>query len=94
MSQKFCTYVFVSGERKGQNCKRFCRSGRDLCYSHYAQMNKYNKKKSSLDDSIKEDIDVQHKEDIDVQPKVHLLNLNEKYVYESSSSSISSTSSD
>ncbi len=84
MSQKFCTYVFVSGERKGQNCKRFCRSGRDLCYSHYAQMNKYNKKKSSLDDSIKEDINV--------QPKVHLLNLNEKYVYESSS--ISSTSSD
>jgi len=84
MSQKFCTYVFVSGERKGQNCKRFCRSGRELCYSHFSQMNKYNKKKSSMDVSIKEDIDD--------QPKVHLLNLNEKYVYESSS--ISSTSSD
>jgi len=49
-------------------------------------MNKYNKKKSSLDVAIKEDIEV--------QPKVHLLNLNENYVYESSSSSISSTSSD
>jgi hypothetical protein len=57
-------------------------------------MNKYINKKSSMEKSLDVNIkdDVEIKDDIDIKPKVHLLNLNEKYVYESSS--ISSTSSD
>lgn len=42
--QKFCNYKFVSGAKKGQLCARFCRGGRDLCYTHMNQINKKQKK--------------------------------------------------
>ncbi len=99
MSQKFCTYTFVSGPQKGHNCNRFCRKGRDLCYSHHAQTNKFNKKVLESKEPIEK------KEEKEVHQKVQLLKLNDNVqsskgnLSESGSSStrtssLSSTSSD
>jgi len=99
MSQKFCTYTFVSGPRKGQNCNRFCRKGRDLCYSHLAQTNKFNKKVLESNEPTEE------KEEKNVNPKVQLLklndnvksskaNLSESFSSSTATSSLSSTLSD
>jgi hypothetical protein len=65
MSQKFCVYKFISGPKKGLPCARFCRSGRDLCFSHNNQMNKNLKKKSKVIeevpiDELSEEVIIKH----------------------------------
>jgi len=43
MDNRLCNYKFVAGLKKGQQCNRFCRSGRNMCYTHFNQSKPKNK---------------------------------------------------
>jgi hypothetical protein len=36
-NQKFCNHKYVAGQKKGQICGVFCRSGKETCYRHLPQ---------------------------------------------------------
>jgi hypothetical protein len=52
--KRFCEYVYVTGKRKGEKCGKFCRKGRGLCYVHYAQLQKGEKKKPEVVEQIED----------------------------------------
>jgi hypothetical protein len=100
MSQKFCQYIYVSGLKKGNKCGRFCRGGRELCFSHFNQLNKYNKKHTPIKEPNEEECKceekVDEKEITNPKPNVEILKINttKKHVSSSSSSSSSCSFSD
>ena len=55
--QKFCTYTYIAGQKKGQVCGRFRRKGYGYCYLHQNQFNKLKNKRTVSEPPIeKKDI--------------------------------------